>query len=220
MIENDETGRGGTTATEGRRRLSGEERRASILAAAAPIFARKGYHAAATAEIAAAAGCSEPILYRHFPSKLDLFVAVLRDAARAKRDEARARVSVERDPAWALAAVPRRFLGDPAFPELVRLRGLALAMSDVPAVREALLEGLDGLRQVVVDALAESQRLGSLRQDVDPDHLGWVWFGLTMTAGVRHALEGDDGLRAMGEITDTFLSLLRPPAEEVRDDDD
>ena len=63
-----------------RQRLTRDERYETILAAARTVFARHGYHRAGTAEIARAAGCSEPMLYKHFPSKQALFAAVLVDA--------------------------------------------------------------------------------------------------------------------------------------------
>jgi len=50
-------------------RLSAEERRLSILAAAAPLFAKKGFDGATTKQIAHAANVSEALLYKHFPSK-------------------------------------------------------------------------------------------------------------------------------------------------------
>ncbi|MFX0577660.1 TetR/AcrR family transcriptional regulator [Nocardia nepalensis] len=52
-------------------------RRQQILATAAEIFANRGYHATAMDEIAHAAYMSKPVLYQHFPSKLDLYLAVL-----------------------------------------------------------------------------------------------------------------------------------------------
>ena len=67
-------------AVAARQRLTRDERYETILAAARTVFARHGYHRAGTAEIARAAGCSEPMLYKHFPSKQALFAAVLVDA--------------------------------------------------------------------------------------------------------------------------------------------
>jgi AcrR family transcriptional regulator len=51
------------------------EVRALLLEAAAGVFAAKGFQAAGTAEIAAAAGVSESALFRHFGTKTDLFAA-------------------------------------------------------------------------------------------------------------------------------------------------
>jgi len=58
-------------------RLPRDERRATLLTAALEIFTAAGYHAAAMDEIADRASVSKPVLYQHFPSKLDLYLAVL-----------------------------------------------------------------------------------------------------------------------------------------------
>src|SRR5579863_7723141 len=54
-------------------RLDSEERRKGIVAAAVPLFARKGFAGTTTKEIAEAAGISEALLYKHFPSKKLLY---------------------------------------------------------------------------------------------------------------------------------------------------
>jgi AcrR family transcriptional regulator len=54
-----------------------DQRRASLLDAANEVFTTRGYHAAAMDDIAEAAGVSKPVLYQHFPSKLDLYLALL-----------------------------------------------------------------------------------------------------------------------------------------------
>lgn len=58
-------------------RLPRDERRAQLLAAALEVFTAAGYHSAAMDEIADRAGVSKPVLYQHFPSKLELYLAVL-----------------------------------------------------------------------------------------------------------------------------------------------
>ncbi|HEY5845209.1 MAG TPA: TetR/AcrR family transcriptional regulator [Microlunatus sp.] len=58
-------------------RLPRDQRRAQLLDAANDVFTSKGYHAAAMDDIADAAGVSKPVLYQHFPSKLDLYLALL-----------------------------------------------------------------------------------------------------------------------------------------------
>lgn len=62
---------------ESRSRLPRDERRAQLLSAALEIFTSSGYHAASMDEIADRASVSKPVLYQHFPSKLDLYLAVL-----------------------------------------------------------------------------------------------------------------------------------------------
>ena len=58
-------------------RMPRDERRAQLLSAALEVFTAAGYHSAAMDEIAERAGVSKPVLYQHFPSKLELYLAVL-----------------------------------------------------------------------------------------------------------------------------------------------
>ncbi|MTD13660.1 TetR family transcriptional regulator [Nakamurella sp. YIM 132087] len=62
-------------------RLSRSDRRAQLLDAARSIFVSQGYHAAGMDGIADAAGVSKPVLYQHFPSKLELYLALLQESA-------------------------------------------------------------------------------------------------------------------------------------------
>jgi AcrR family transcriptional regulator len=58
-------------------RLPRQERRAQLLESALEVFVAQGYHAAAMDDIAERAGVSKPVLYQHFPGKLDLYLALL-----------------------------------------------------------------------------------------------------------------------------------------------
>jgi AcrR family transcriptional regulator len=58
-------------------RLPRPARRKQLLGAAQELFVAHGYHAAAMDDIAERAGVSKPVLYQHFPSKLDLYCALL-----------------------------------------------------------------------------------------------------------------------------------------------
>ncbi|MEV6932053.1 helix-turn-helix domain-containing protein, partial [Dactylosporangium sp. NPDC051485] len=58
-------------------RLPRSARRKQLLAAAQQVFVAQGYHAAAMDDIAERAGVSKPVLYQHFPGKLELYLALL-----------------------------------------------------------------------------------------------------------------------------------------------
>ncbi|QKE84017.1 TetR/AcrR family transcriptional regulator [Arthrobacter sp. NEB 688] len=66
-----------STTTPRSSRMPRSERRAQLLEAAQAVFVQSGYHAAAMDEIADRAGVSKPVLYQHFPGKLDLYLALL-----------------------------------------------------------------------------------------------------------------------------------------------
>ena len=58
-------------------RLPRKERREQLLGSALEVFVAQGYHAAAMDDIAERAGVSKPVLYQHFPGKLELYLALL-----------------------------------------------------------------------------------------------------------------------------------------------
>ena len=58
-------------------RLPRNARRTQLLGAALDVFVERGYHAASMDDIADEAGVSKPVLYQHFPSKLELYLALL-----------------------------------------------------------------------------------------------------------------------------------------------
>lgn len=57
-------------------RLSAKQRKTAIVQAVLPLFARKGYAETTTKDLARAAGVSEPLLYKHFPSKEALYAEI------------------------------------------------------------------------------------------------------------------------------------------------
>jgi AcrR family transcriptional regulator len=71
------TAASGETQTARPTRLPRSARRKQLLAAAQQIFVAQGYHAAAMDDIAERAGVSKPVLYQHFPGKLELYLALL-----------------------------------------------------------------------------------------------------------------------------------------------
>ena len=58
-------------------RMPRRERRAQLLSSALEVFVAQGYHSAAMDDIAERAGVSKPVLYQHFPGKLELYLALL-----------------------------------------------------------------------------------------------------------------------------------------------
>ena len=72
--------------TQTKQRLTAVARRQVVLETACRVFSRSSYRGATTADIAREAGISEPILYRHFGSKRDLYLACLDEAWRSFRE--------------------------------------------------------------------------------------------------------------------------------------
>lgn len=68
-------------------RIPSDERRDRILDAALRVFAERGFHGATTRELAKAAGVSEALMFRHFPTKEDLYIALQAHCCQAKAGE-------------------------------------------------------------------------------------------------------------------------------------
>jgi AcrR family transcriptional regulator len=136
--------------TQARTLSTAEERREDVLRAAMSVVGERGLYGTPTMEIARAAGISQAYLFRLFPTKTELFVAVLErsferihdtlvDAARQARRE---RVDVK----LAMAEAYTEMLRDPEL-LLTQLQGQAAASE--PTVRATLRAGFAGLLEMV-----------------------------------------------------------------------
>jgi AcrR family transcriptional regulator len=127
-----------------------EDRRETILHAAERVFAARGLHGTPTLEIAKAAGISQAYLFRLFPTKAELFLALnarcnarIRETfARAARD---ARAAGE-DP---LTAMGRAYVGLLADRNLLLNQLHAFAACDDPALREQMRAAFASLVELV-----------------------------------------------------------------------
>lgn len=85
-------------------RMPRRERRAQLLDSALGVFVASGYHAAAMDDIAERAGVSKPVLYQHFPGKMDLYLALLDIACDQVIDNCRAALASTPDNKQRVAA--------------------------------------------------------------------------------------------------------------------
>ena len=90
-------------------RLPRRERRAQLLDSALEVFVASGYHAAAMDDIAERAGVSKPVLYQHFPGKLDLYLALLDVSCDQIIDNCRAALASTHDNKTRVAAAMAAF---------------------------------------------------------------------------------------------------------------
>jgi AcrR family transcriptional regulator len=58
-------------------RMTGQERRQAIIETAVRLFSERGFEGVTTRELANSVGVTEPVLYQHFPSKRDLYYAII-----------------------------------------------------------------------------------------------------------------------------------------------
>jgi AcrR family transcriptional regulator len=147
-----------------------------VLEAAKAVFADSGVDAPVR-EIAARAGVGVGTLYRHFPQRSDLVVAVFRQEVDACADAASA-LAANYEPADALARWLRRFT------EFIGTKkGLAAALHSGDTAFEALPAYFDGRMQPVLKSLLDTAAAaGEVRADVDANDLLHAVAHLCMSA--------------------------------------
>ncbi len=194
------TGSGGVTAQ--RTRLPAEERRAAVLEAASAIFCRGTYRSTTTAEIAKQAGVTEPVLYRHFSSKRDLYLACLEEAwedTRRMWDDA---IAEEPDPTLWLTAMGRAYLATKdRRGQLAHLWLQSLSeSSEDPEIRKFVRRQLQAVHRYVADAMRRSQEAGGILPGRDTEVEAWVFISL--------GLLGTVGRRLGGVVGDDFPRIM------------
>ncbi len=192
-----------------RPRLTSADRRVAILDAARTIFAKSGFHGASTARIAQAAGCSEPLVYKLFPTKQALFAAVIEDSAVLLRERIGLCFSTA-TPADRYGAVLDALAEDPVVAEGFRLRALALALVDEPEIASAVEASLSAAHASTTASIADSQGSGSVRADVAAADVAWLMMGLALLAAQVHALDATGGLARIESVRTSLRQLLEP----------
>jgi len=136
-------------------RLPKPARRRQLLAAAQEVFVAQGYHAAAMDEIAERAGVSKPVLYQHFPGKLELYLALLDESVAALTATVRAALESTTDNQQRVMATFTAFF------DFVGSTGQAFRLvfeSDLrnePAVRARLDESSRDCAEMISEIISE-----------------------------------------------------------------
>jgi AcrR family transcriptional regulator len=179
-------------------RLTAEERRAAVLECACQIFARVSYHGATTAEIARAAGVTEPILYRHFASKRDLYLACLAEAWAELRGMWEAAIADEPDSGLWVGAMGRSYLAaKDKRGYIVNLWMQALTeASDDPEIRRFIRRHMREVHDFVAAVIRRAQKAGGVVPDRDPEAEAWIFISIGLLGTVSKRLGGlaDDDL--------------------------
>ena len=156
-------------------RLPAAERRTAIVAAATDVFASGSYAGSTTAEIARAAGVSEPIIYRHFESKRDLWFACLDHAwgelqtAIEKKvggvsgSTALSEVDVAARSPWASPLLPNLWL-----------QGVTEAGED-EEIQAHVRAHVREVHEFVAALMRRAQVAGDIPVDRDPDAEAWIF---------------------------------------------
>jgi AcrR family transcriptional regulator len=171
-----------------KQRLSAGERRQVVLDTASRVFSQSSYRGATTAEIARESGISEPILYRHFGSKRDLYLACLEEAWRSLRELSEQ--AIADSPDTCLGAVADAWMAKRANIRLVDLWIRALNECDDPVVAEALRKQVREVHAFFAGLIRDGQARGVVHADRDPVAEAWVFVAGGLLGTIDHRLGG------------------------------
>ncbi|MGH9115382.1 MAG: TetR/AcrR family transcriptional regulator [Acidimicrobiales bacterium] len=165
--------------TEPKQRLAAPRRRSQLLAVALDRFATKGFHETSMEEIAETAGVTKPVLYRHFPSKRQLYLELLDTVGTDLLADVARRAGAETDPYEQVLA------GFRAYFQFVceRTSAFQLLFGSGARRNDDFAEAVRVLEEGVAATIA-----GFIDADVDKDHrdlLGYAIVGLAEVAGRR-----------------------------------
>jgi AcrR family transcriptional regulator len=191
-------------------RMAAADRRRHLIETAIRLFTEGSYHGTTTAEIARAAGVSEPILYRHFASKRDLYLAGLEHVWAKTREDWERKLAEATDACSAVEAIGKGHVS-------VRSPKLQLAELWVQALGESakdaelkrhLRRHMREVHGFVADLIRRGQAQGAIAAERDADSEAWIMLagGILGMVGRRVGLLDDSELQA---IRAARLSWLR-----------
>ena len=198
------------------RRLPAGERRRRIIEVARSLFATAGYTNVGTADLAKAAGVSEPALYRYFNSKRDLFIASLASAGERLVELWQQMAAEVEDPLEILRSIALGYYDHARSRSgFMRLQFRALAESEDPEIQEALRSNFRALIRFLMDALEEGKRRGLVSQEVDSATVAWEFLSLGLALDIIYLLGLDRGVdrQRVGRWADFLVRSLRPSPE-------
>ncbi len=161
-------------------RLPAEERRAALLETACRLFSEGSYRGTTTADLAREAGVTEPVLYRHFASKRDLYLACLDSvwaAARGMWDEA---LAAEPDPGLWIATMGRSFIESEAERPLIShlwVQAIAEGSED-EAIGAYMTEHMREVHAYAANVIRRAQEAGGIDSARDPEAEAWIFIAL------------------------------------------
>jgi TetR/AcrR family transcriptional regulator len=194
-------------------RLRKADRKRQLLDHAKHLFLTHGDQNTTTERIAAAAGVTEPVLYRHFESKKALFLEVLQQICQATLHRWNAQTALVADPLARLHAIADMYLG--ATREQAtefRIMHRALLECEDPDIAWCLRSYYLDSEAILAQIINEGQLSGVFRRNLDPRIGAWELIrsalGFTLTLPLDIPLHQEEGYAARS-IECVLHSLLK-----------
>jgi AcrR family transcriptional regulator len=170
-------------------RLPAAERRLALVEAALRVFSEGSYSGATTAEIAREACVSEPILYRHFASKRDLYFACLTEAWERIRSRIEERMEELGPEAGWRAIGPATMREMKVVLPSLWMQAITEAGED-PEIRRHVRGHMREVHDFFAHVLRRVQAEGGIHPDRDADTEAWIFVAGSLLVSVADRLGG------------------------------
>jgi len=195
-----------------RKRLPADQRRKQILRSAVKIFARSNYRAAKTADIANAAGISEALIYRFFPSKKAIFLEILQHISQRILILWQEEFDREEDATQALRNMGMRYFDRiEKHPHELRVQFQAISEISDRAIAERLRQDHEQYMRFIEKVLKKGIRQGTVRKDLQVSTLAFLFDGVGILMNMMRLLAFDrkfNHARA-GALMDHLLDSIK-----------
>lgn len=184
-----------------------QKRKEQVIHEAIRFFGQYGFHGARLADIAKAAGVTEPGLLHHFPSKEHLLMEVL--AERDRLDRERFDPAIHEDLGDPLNSFQQLVEHNESVPGLVQLFTVLVAESidkQHPG-HDFFKRRYQDLRDQTIDVLRKAQRRGEIRNDIPAEDLVILLFAIMDGLQIQWLYEPQK--ISMARLFEQFLRLLR-----------
>jgi len=194
------------------KRRPAQHRKRLILETAQAVFAASNYTKVGTAELAKAAGISEPALYRYFSSKKELFISTL-EATGARLLDIWERIASEVvDPLEIIRAIGLGYYDHlRSRSPVMKLLFQAISEADDEDIRQALHHNFASFIRFLEETITEGKRRGLIRRDVDSTVAAWQFMAVGLALDVIHLLGFDEEIdrRSVEDWGRLYLESIR-----------
>ena len=197
------------------KRLSAEERRATIITVAKRLFARTGFHGVSIDDIVSEVGVSPAILYRHFESKEELYQAVLQEFSATRESYIEAVVADDIGFEQVLRGMTTVFVSSIInHPDMLKME-MHSQLDDSSASQDFFLNRWKSFTDYIEFSLNELQALGKIKP-INAQAAALMYQGMIREVLILKCMQQSDRLKdtpialLVDEIITLFMKIVEP----------
>ncbi len=159
------------------------------------MFAASNYSRVSTADLAKAAGISEPAIYRYFSSKKELFISAIKATGNKLLGIWQSLAADVVDPLEVIRTIGFGYYDHlRSRSPIMKLLFQAVSEADDEEIRKALHENFDAFIRFLKETIEEGKRQGLIRQDMDATVAAWQFMAFGLSLDFVHLLGFDEEL--------------------------